>query len=82
MTGMILIPNPAKIGLAIEDIRIMLGLGRRDLARAVAKATGRNENYVNSQICSWLHRSPNPASLAPVLVELGYDLAPVPREDA
>jgi transcriptional regulator with XRE-family HTH domain len=84
--GMIRIGDPARIGTAVEAIRTMLGLSRRDLARALATRTGRSPEAWNSQLWSWERdRSPNPASLSPVLAELGYQLAIVPidtREDA
>ena len=82
---MIRVADPAKIGLALADIRALLGYNRRQLARAIAEATGRHEGGVYRQIQEWdrgIH-SPTARALGPVLAELGYHLAlvAVPDED-
>jgi hypothetical protein len=80
---MIRIADPAKIGPALRDIRTLLGYNRRDLARAIAATTGRVEAGIYRQIQEWecLMHSPTTRALAPVLTELGYDLALVPAID-
>lgn len=81
---MIRIADPSKLGLALRDIRTLLGYNRRELARTIAEATGRHEGGVYRQIQEWDvgHHSPTSRALGPVLDALGYDLALVPREDA
>jgi hypothetical protein len=84
---MIRLDNPAEIGPAIEELRTLLGVSRRGLARAVAHATSRDVDSINSQLWAWerKRRSPHPESLAAVLSELGWTLAFVPtgtKEDS
>ena len=79
---MIRIADPTKIGPALEELRTMLGVSRRSLARAVGNATHRDTDSVNSQIWAWERsgRSPHSGSLAAVLDELGWGLAFVPLD--
>ncbi len=81
---MIRLTDPAAIGPALAQVRAMLGISRRQLARTIAAKTGRGEASVNGQIWTWdVGRShPDLTSLPLVLEELGYDLALIPREDA
>lgn len=76
---MIRIDDPSQVGPAVEALRTMLGLPRRELARAIARRTGRMPDSVNTQLWQWERGgSPNPASLGPALAELGWQLALVP----
>lgn len=77
---MIRIADPTKLGPALEELRTMLGISRRALARAVAERTYRDTDSVNSQIWAWERsgRSPHAGSLAALLAELGWGLAFVP----
>lgn len=79
---MIRIDDPANLGPAIEDIRAVLGISRRDLARQIAERTGRAPDTVNAQLWSWerQHRVPDLRSLGPALEALGYHLALIPTE--
>jgi hypothetical protein len=75
------ITDPARVGAALADLRTKLGITRRQLARDLAARTGRSFSSWNSQLWSWeVVRSPNPASVAPVLAELGWQLALVPLD--
>lgn len=80
---MIRVAEPSNLGIALRDIRILLGMNRRELARAIVAATGRNENGVYRQIQEWDagKHSPTARALGPVLEALGYDLALIPRAD-
>lgn len=78
------IKDPSNLGIALRDIRNLLGYNRRELARTIAQATGRSEAGVYRQIQEWdagLH-SPTSRALGPILDALGYDLALIPREDS
>ena len=81
---MIRIQDPMTLGVALGNIRAMLGLSRAEFARQIAKATGRNFQTVNNQLCEWENGGCGlyTRSLGPILTALGYDLALVPREDA
>ncbi len=81
---MIRLTDPTRIGPALGDVRVMLGIPRRALARTIANETCRNVSSVNAQLWQWDkgHHMPDLASLPPVLLALGYDLALVPREDS
>jgi hypothetical protein len=76
--------DPTRIGPALGDIRVMLGIPRRALARTLANATCRNVSSLNAQLWQWDkgHHMPDLASLPAYLDALGYDLALVPKEDA
>lgn len=79
---MIRVADPDNLGIALRDIRRLLGMTRRDLARAIVAATGRHEAGVYRQLQEWdsgMH-SPTVRSLAPCLAALGYDLALIPRD--
>jgi hypothetical protein len=81
---MIRLTDPTRIGPSLGDIRVLLGIPRRALARTIANATGRDVSSVNSQLWGWdkgVHQ-PDLASLPVILDALGYDLALIPREDA
>lgn len=80
---MIRIADPSNLGPALRDIRNLLGYNRRQLAQAVAEATGRGLPGVYSQLREWDHgkHSPTAKALGPVLAALGYDLALIPREE-
>jgi hypothetical protein len=80
---MIRLTDPERIGPALAEIRNMLGLGRRQVARHIAHITGRTETSINAQLWTWDvgRRHPDLASLGPLLDALGYDLALIPRED-
>lgn len=79
--------DPTRIGAALADVRTMLGITRRQVARAIAEKTGRTETSVNAQLWTWevppgessLGRRPDLASLAPYLDVIEFDLALVPR---
>ncbi|GIE30150.1 hypothetical protein Ait01nite_031950 [Actinoplanes italicus] len=77
---MIRIDDPAGLGAALGQVRAQLQIGRRELARSIAEATGRDASAVNSQLWGWENGdyAPNPTSLGPVLAALGYQLALVP----
>jgi hypothetical protein len=77
---MIRIDDPAGLGAALGQVRAQLQIGRRELARRIAEATGRDASAVNSQLWGWEHGdyAPNPTSLGPLLDALGYQLALVP----
>lgn len=79
---MIRIADPSNLGQALRDIRNVLGYNRRELASAIAEATGRGLPGVYSQLREWDHgvHSPTAKHLGPVLDALGYDLALVPRD--
>jgi transcriptional regulator with XRE-family HTH domain len=81
---MIRVADPAKLGLALKQIRDLLGISRYALARQIAEAKGRSLQACVNQLGEWDHgiSSPNVRSLGPVLDALGYDLALIPREDA
>lgn len=78
---MIRISDPAQLGAALDEIRQLLGITQRDLARLVADQTDRDAETVRGQLSSWAvgRNSPSAKSLAPVLAALGYDLALIPR---
>jgi transcriptional regulator with XRE-family HTH domain len=81
---MIRLTDPARIGPALAQIRALLGISRREMARTVATRTGRSVTSVNSQMWGWdngIH-APDLASLPLLLDLLGYDLALIPQEDA
>jgi hypothetical protein len=77
---MIRIDNPEGLGPALGQVRTMLQIGRRELARHIADATGRDARAINSQLWGWEHGdyAPNPTSLGPLLDALGYQLSLVP----
>lgn len=74
---MIKLPDPAKVGPALWELRTLLGISRRQAARAIAKAQGRSETSVNAQLWTWdkAVRTPDLASLGPYLKVLGVSLA-------
>jgi hypothetical protein len=75
------IADPSNLGIALRDIRNVLGYNRRELARTIAAATGRHEGGVYRQIQEWdrgIH-SPTARALGPVLEALDFDLALVSR---
>lgn len=86
---MIRLSDPTRIGPALAEIRNMLGLKRRAVARQIAKATGRTETSVNAQLWTWdkgpeeatTGRRPDLASLGPYLDALDFDLALVEKID-
>ncbi|MCY1141362.1 hypothetical protein OWR29_25470 [Actinoplanes sp. Pm04-4] len=82
--GMLHIADPTKLGPALGDVRALLGLSRREVARLVAEKTGRTETSVNGQL--WKFEAGKaelmPSSLPPFLEVLAVDLALVFREDA
>ena len=75
--GPFLITEPAALGPAFAQIRGLLGIGRRPLARAIAEKTGRSVSTINVQLWNWDsgHHRPDLASVALVLAELGLQLA-------
>jgi hypothetical protein len=81
---MIRLTDPTRIGPALGNIREMLGIGRRELARAIAAKTGRSATSVNAQLWQWDkgRHAPDLSSLALQLDILGYDLALIPKADA
>jgi hypothetical protein len=81
---MIRLTDPTRIGPALAEVRMLLGIGRRQLARTIAAKTGRTETSVNAQLWTWDvgTRHPDLTSLPVLLDALGYDLALIPREDA
>ncbi len=79
---MIRLTDPTSLGRALGEIRAMLGISRRQIARQIAATTGRAESSVNAQLWTWDTgdsapggRRPDFASLAPYLDALGFDLA-------
>lgn len=81
---MIRLADPTRIGPALAEVRQLLGIGRRQMARALATKTGRSETSINAQLWGWDNgvHAPDLASVPLILEYLGYDLALVPREDA
>jgi hypothetical protein len=82
------LPDPAKLGAAILILRERhaggAGISRRALARKVALATGQPVNTVDSQLGRYEGgkvQRPDLPNVGPILAELGYDLALIPRED-
>lgn len=80
---MIRIPDPTKLGPAMGDLRILLGISRRGAARRVAKGADRTEDSVHSQMWTWdkAIRMPDLTSVGRYLDVLEYDLALAPRLD-
>jgi hypothetical protein len=77
------IPDAARIGPALAEIRNLLGYSRTELAQLIADATGRDPHSVRNQLGEWdrLENCPTVRTLGPALDALGYDLALIPRED-
>jgi transcriptional regulator with XRE-family HTH domain len=80
--GMIRVADPAALGPALAEVRKLLGYSRIDIARRIAKATGRAEKNVNVQLWTWESgtHNINTTSLPDWLEALGLDLALVIRE--
>jgi hypothetical protein len=83
------LPDPTKLGEAILILRERhaggAGISRRALAAKVALRTGQPVNTVDNMLMRYelgkVGRYDLPA-VRPILAELGYDLALIPREDA
>lgn len=71
------IDDTTQVGVALGQVREMLGLPRRVLARRIAEATGRTEDSVNAQLWTWDtgRVTPDTPSLAACLDALGLTLA-------
>jgi hypothetical protein len=71
------IDDATKVGVALGQVREMLGLPRRALAKRIAEATGRTETSVNAQLWTWDTGkvTPDTPSLAACLDALGLTLA-------
>ena len=80
MNGAIRLTDPARIGPALAEVRALLGMPRRQLARLLAERTGRSATSLNAQLWQWdnAFHAPDLASLPNVLDVLGYDLALIP----
>jgi len=81
---MIRVSDPVRLGPALGEIRELLGISRRALARQIAEATGGDMRGIENQLLAWDRglKSPTARSLGPALVALGYDLALVPRDES
>lgn len=77
--------DPAKLGEAIRVLRERQGIARRALAGKISARTGQPFNTVESQLMRYeggkIGRFDMP-TIRPILAELGYDLALIPREDS
>jgi transcriptional regulator with XRE-family HTH domain len=79
---MIRLTDPTRIGPALGQVRQLLGISRRSLARQLAAKTGRSETSVNSQLWGWENgiHAPDLASVPLLLDALGVYLALVPDD--
>jgi hypothetical protein len=68
--------DPTRIGPALAELRDLLGISRREVARQMATATGRSETSLNAQIWTWdvSRAKPDLVSLIPYLQVLGVEL--------
>jgi len=75
--------DPGRIGQALCEIREMMGIPRREVARQIAEKTGRTETSCNAQVWEWDRgkRRPDLASLPLLLDVLGQELALVDKVD-
>lgn len=73
--------DPGKIGQSLYEIRLLMGIPRREVARQIAEKTGRTETSCNAQVWEWDNgrRRPDLASLPFLLDALGKDLALVDK---
>lgn len=83
-TGAIRIGDPARLGPALAEVRMLLGVSRYALAQQVAADTGRDPKTVENRVGQMERAEVSPLvrHLGPVLDVLGYDLALIPREEA
>lgn len=73
---MIRVPDPQRIGVILADLRAMNLLSQAALARQVGMQQARLSDWETGKAI------PTLPYLTPVLRELGFDLALVPRKDA
>jgi transcriptional regulator with XRE-family HTH domain len=72
----------ANAGPALRDIRLMLGIGQRDLARRIGAVRGTDPTPISGQLWGWEAGKTNPTapSLAEIFDALGFDLCLIPKE--
>lgn len=73
---MIVLSDPAALGAALTDMRLMRRLSRR----AVAGLVGMHESQYGQYELG--HKLPSVAVLLRLWAALGYDVALIPREEA